>query len=277
MLANERKTNAKAEPSAAAGPFGGVKRIKKFGHGFRRDSDAIVLDRDDHTATGHRETDLDTAGIANFPNSLFGIGNKIEKDLNQLIGIADDRRQIGTRSEVNLDLIAAKRMFVKLQSPFNDGSEINAFLLRRGWTGKLQQILHDAGGAASLTVREVQLALHGIVKAFALADQFGNAQNRGQRIIQFVRDSSQHLAHGGKFFGLDELFFEAFEVGNVAARKNDTFNFVVFIKQRTEVEENAAPFGLFIANAQFQGCKTLPTTNDVLVKGRYSGQIFGMR
>src|SRR5438477_515309 len=64
MLANERKTNTKAESSAAAGPFGGVKRIKKFGHGFRRDSDAIVLDRDDHTATGHRETDLDTARIA---------------------------------------------------------------------------------------------------------------------------------------------------------------------------------------------------------------------
>ena len=41
------------------------------------------------------------------------------------------------------------------------------------------------------------------LQPFALAQQFSDAQNRGQRIVQLVRDARQHLPHGRQFLRLN--------------------------------------------------------------------------
>ena len=40
-------------------------------------------------------------------------------------------------------------------------------------------------------------------------------------------DAGEHLAHGGEFFRLDQLFFEALHFRDVAARDDHTFDFAI--------------------------------------------------
>jgi len=63
-----------------------------------------------------------------------------------------------------------------------------------------------------------------------------------------VSNASEHLAMAASFFGLDELFLETLEVSDIAAGKNHAVDFVVFIKERAEVKQDAAPFAMFVAN-----------------------------
>ena len=42
-------------------------------------------------------------------------------------------------------------------------------------------------------------------------------------------DTSEHLTHSGKFFSLDELFFQALDLGDVATGDDYTFDFSGFV------------------------------------------------
>src|SRR5258706_3067663 len=87
-------------------------------------------------------------------------------------------------------------------------------------------------------------------------------------------NAREHLAHGGKFLRLDELFRQALEIGNVTAGENDALNIPVFIGQGTEIETNPPPVSQFVANTNFHGSKSLPPGDNVFVKGYHGGQIF---
>src|SRR5690242_4449856 len=176
----------------------------------------------------------------------------MQKHLNELVGVADHRRQIGLRREIDLNVVAAQRVLLQLQSALDNGVDIERLAQRRGGARKFQEILHDARGAASLAMRQIELALGIFVAVVGVAQKFGDAKNRGQRIIELVRDSREHLAHGSKFFGLNELLFEALEFGDVASRNNDAFDFAGLAEERTEVAAEAAPLAGFVANAYFE-------------------------
>src|SRR5271169_4539269 len=107
-------------------------------------------------------------------------------------------------------------MFVELQGAFDNGIEVQRLLLRRGGTGEFEEVLNDASGAASLTMRHFELALGAFINARAVAQQLADSENSGKGIVQFVSDARQHLAHGGKFFRLNKLLFETLELGNIA-------------------------------------------------------------
>src|SRR5579883_154194 len=126
-------------------------------------------------------------------------------------------------------------MLVKLQSALDEAVEIERLLLRRGRAGKLEKILNNARGAASLAMREFKLAAHGFVLDLLVAQDFGNAKNGSQGIVQLVSDSGEHLAHGGELFGLNELLFTAFDFRNIAARNHDAFDFPLLIEKRAEM------------------------------------------
>ena len=42
-------------------------------------------------------------------------------------------------------------------------------------------------------------------------------------------DAGEHLSHGGKFLGLDELFLQTLEIGNIAAGENYALDIALFI------------------------------------------------
>ena len=50
------------------------------------------------------------------------------------------------------------------------------------------------------------------IDAGTIAQKFAGAENGGERIVQFVGDTGEHLAHGGELFRLNELLFEALDL-----------------------------------------------------------------
>ena len=49
-------------------------------------------------------------------------------------------------------------------------ADVERFFLRRGRARKFEQVLDDARGAAGLAMREIELALGGVVEAGAFAE-----------------------------------------------------------------------------------------------------------
>src|SRR5215468_7618723 len=102
-----------------------------------------------------------------------------------------------------------------------------------------------------------QLAFGIVVNALAVAKEFAGAENRGERIVQLVSDASQHLAHGGKLFGLNKLALQALDFGDIAAGYDHAFDLSFFIKEWAEVALKAAPFALGVTHANFDGREIL--------------------
>src|SRR5580692_1134689 len=134
VLFNDGHADTEAVTCAAAGTLGGEQRIEETGDGFGLDANAIVLDGDANATGQAINMNLDAAGLADFANGLFGVGDEIQENLNKLIGVADDGRKSGERMEIGFDIVAAKRMFMELQSAIDDGVEIERLFLGRSGT-----------------------------------------------------------------------------------------------------------------------------------------------
>src|ERR1700722_954832 len=143
-------------------------------------------------------------------------------------------------------------MVVQLKGALDQVADTERLLLRGCGTREFEEILHDARRAAGLAMRQIELALGGIVEAFALAQEFRYSQNGGEGIVQLVRDASKHLPHGREFLSLDELLFQALEIGYVTAGNDYAIDLASFVAQRAEMAADAAPLAKFVADANFQ-------------------------
>jgi len=126
---------------------------------------------------------VDGAGGTNLADGLLRIADQIEEDLDQLVGVTNNRRQTRGRLEVDLNGITAQRMLVELEGAIEDGVEIQSFLLRGGGTRKFEEVLNDAGSATGLAMGHFQLAFGVIVNASAITQEFAGTQNGGERIV----------------------------------------------------------------------------------------------
>src|SRR5208283_919426 len=107
------------------------------------------------------------------------------------------------RSEIHFDITAAKRMIMQLKGPVDNTVKIDRFFLRRSRSGELEKILDNSGRAAGLAVGHFELSSGAFVDTLAITKKLAHTENCRQRIVQFVRHTRQHLAHGGKFLRLN--------------------------------------------------------------------------
>lgn len=114
VLADNGQADAEAEAGAAAGTLGGVKRIEQAGDGIRRKPHAVILESSGKTRALARKTNLDSSRIADFANGLFSVGDEIQKNLDELIGVPDDLRKIRLGTKFDFDIISAQGMLVEL-------------------------------------------------------------------------------------------------------------------------------------------------------------------
>ena len=182
-----------------------------------------------------------------------------------------DRAALGL--EIDFNLVALQRVLVELQSSLDQGY-IKRLLLRRSWARKFQKVLNDTRRATRLAMGQLQLTLRGIVATLPLPEKFGDAQNRGERIIEFVGDAGEHLAHGSKFFGLDKLFFKTFDVGDVAAGDNHAVDLVRFVEERAQMTTQAAPLAVLPSYPHFQRSETLFSGENIVEQSSQRGAIF---
>src|SRR6267378_1177386 len=229
VFTNDGHADAEPQSGAAAGTLGGVKGIEDARKRLGADADAVVLNGDRKLVHDAAGTNLDAAGVADFADGLLGVSDQVQKDLNELVGVPDDAGKIGLGMEIHLDIVAAQRVFLQLQRALEKVVEIEGLFLWRSGAREFQKILDDARGAAGLAVRQFQLASGGIIGSFTLAEKLGNADDGSKGIIQLMGDAGVHLSHCGKFLGLDELFLQTLEIGNIAAGENYALDIALFI------------------------------------------------
>ena len=134
VLANDGHADAEPQAGAAAGTLGGVKGVEDARKRFWADAHAVILNGDRKLPADPAGTNLDAAGVADFADGLLGVGDQVQKHLNELVGVPDDAGKIGFWMEIHLDIVAAQRVFLQLKGALEEVVEIEGLFLRRSGT-----------------------------------------------------------------------------------------------------------------------------------------------
>src|ERR1700730_2390804 len=134
MLAHNGHADAESQTGSAARAFGGVEGVKEPRQSLGKNTDAVVRCATGNMPANAANAKLNAAGLANFADSVFSVTNEVEEDLNELIGVADNRRKIGLTLKIYLDVIAAEGMLVQLQRAFDESVDVDGLFLRRRGT-----------------------------------------------------------------------------------------------------------------------------------------------
>ena len=110
-----------------------------------------------------------------------------------------------------------------------------------------------------------------------VAQQFRDAQNGGQRIVQFVRDAGNHLAHGREALGLDELLLEPLLLGNVARRGDDAGDAPRLVMQRPRGGAEHPPRAVLVLRAVFDLALGEPLGNQIVKHFEHRGPVRRIR
>src|SRR5438552_15691107 len=114
--------------------LGGINRNEAALKFFRSDAHAVIMNGYRKLITVAARTNLDSAVVTNFADGLLGVGNKVQKDLNKLVGIPDDAGKIGLGMKIHLDIVAAQRMLLQLESAIEKVIKVQGLFLRRSGT-----------------------------------------------------------------------------------------------------------------------------------------------
>src|SRR5258708_32778069 len=93
MFADDGHADTEPQAGTASGSLGGVEGIKDAWKRFWEDADAVILDGDGDLVRVVAGTNLDAARVADFADGMLGIGDKVQKDLYELVAVPDDGRE----------------------------------------------------------------------------------------------------------------------------------------------------------------------------------------
>ncbi len=112
---------------------------------------------------------------------------------------------------LDLDVVDLQIVVAQGQSFIQHLADIHLLLLRLALAGERQQVLHHAMSALRL-LEEFADEVGGAVRQPFAFQQLGIAQNRGQRIVQFVRYSGDQLSDRRHLFALQQLLLGVAQV-----------------------------------------------------------------
>ena len=55
---------------------------------------------------------------------MFGVGDQVEKNLDELVGVAEDAGKAGIGAEIDFDVVAAQRVLVQLKGALDQIVEV---------------------------------------------------------------------------------------------------------------------------------------------------------
>ena len=92
-----------------------------------------------------------------------------------------------------------------------------------------------------------------------------------------MRDASEHLSHGGEFFGLQQLLLDMFFFGDVARRGYDAGHAAVGIGHGAGGDADGAVAAIFVADAIFHARRTGDAREQIVELLAQVARVFRMR
>ncbi|PAV93239.1 hypothetical protein WR25_13223 [Diploscapter pachys] len=173
-----------------------------------------------------RVTQSDTHHAAGG-HGVAGIHREVEERHFDLVAIGDRRQQPFGRVDDQLDLRADRRREQR-RHVARQGDQIDRIGLQRLAPREGEQALHQGAGALGRLDRAVQQAEAAVAVGELAAQEIETAQDRGQQIVEIVRDAAGQLADRLHLLALPQRLFGALQrlvlpprLGHVAARTID--------------------------------------------------------
>src|SRR5579863_7390955 len=248
----DAQTQARATPRA----FRRIKRIEDVGQDFGWNARSVVLKDHSDRLLSLFQPDAQSAAVAYFPHGLLGVQDQVQENLHQLMGVGVYGRKRTFPQKIYGDVALAQGVRMQVQCPLHQFTEINRRSAGCGWPGEIHQVLHDLDGASGLLLQDFQL-LASAIGDLPVLQQLAHSQNAGQRIVQLVSKSSNHLAHGSQALALNDLLLKLLFDGNVTHRENHAAHFAIRVKQGTCRSAHGSPASVAVTATAFAGPERL--------------------
>ena len=141
-------------------------------------------------AVAGARADRDLARTAGRLDGLAGVHHHVEDDLLQLLHVSHHRRQIGRDDPVDKHTRLLQRTALQGKRALHDLGEINGALHPRALPREIEQRADDPSRAHRLGENDVRALLQ-LDRALIRSEQLGEGRDRGERVIELVRDRRQ--------------------------------------------------------------------------------------
>ena len=212
VLLDDAVAHGKAQASSAPGGFRREEGIENAMQVFGGNADAGVGDFDFHGAILRHGADLEHAAIG---HGVARIHEKIQENLLQPRGGAEDRRQIALEALHDVDARGLEGMLDQRESLFDDGIQIHFDEFGGAGAREIQKIVDDLGSAEGLLHDLVNGLLPRIVRGNLLGEHLDVIGDDRERRIHLVGHAGGEQAEGSELLGLHHLLFEAHALGDV--------------------------------------------------------------
>ena len=160
-----------------------------------------------------------------------------------------------------------------MQGALNEFAEVHRAPAGSGRPREVHQVLHNLGRAPRLLMQNAQLLARGFAR-FPFLGQFSHPQDAGQRIVELVGEPSDHLAHGGQAFALNDLLLESFFHRDVMNGNDHARRFAFRIEETARPASHGAPGAVVVPRAILgSGGRLLAHGDAVIESHEFSGSI----
>ena len=169
----------------------------------------VVAERNFDVGAGLGGHDLDAGGAAGLAHGIVGVVHDVKKDLLQLVGIPHHLGQALIEVLDDLDAVAVEVVGAQLDGTAQDRIQLHGLALRRHLAGEAEQVLHDLLGTLRLLQDDAKVFAGSFGQVGIFHQQIGEAEDRRQRIVDFVGHAGNQLSDSRHFFGMDQFDREA--------------------------------------------------------------------
>ena len=210
MFLHDRVGDREAQSRSFAHFFDGEKGIEDLRLHLVGNPRAIVVDleHDRFLIRVVPRPQHEDAAAVRLQHRLLRVDDQVEQDLLHLMSVGEDLRQAGGERVDHRHV--ADPLLVRAQGErFADHLiDVHHRPGRLALPRERQQVADDARGAFRFAEDRVEPAADRRFEGRPLREPLGPTQDRGQRVVELVRDAGDRLAERGHLLGLQELVID---------------------------------------------------------------------
>ena len=170
-------------------------------------SSLISRTTDSCSASCQRAHDEHAAAVGR-EHRLLGVDDQVEQHLLHLVPVGEDLRQPGRQRVDDRDVRDALLVGAQRQRLAHDLVHVHHRARRLPLAREGQQVADDARGALGLAEDRLEAAADRRFERARSRQPLGPAQDRGERVVQLVRDAGNRLAERRHLLGLQQLVID---------------------------------------------------------------------